>query len=115
MINALDVSDIGGSGKYIKIVGQTNGKLTATAADLKAGNVTATAISASTTSVAVTGTTVEAQIKSLASSIKTTSGTAGSAVQKVTAEGSGSLSLTATPSGTTTAITGSLEWIEVTS
>lgn len=114
-VNALDVSNIGGTNQYIKIVGQTNGKLTATAADLKAGNVTATAISASTTSVAVTGTTVEAQIKSLATSIKTTSGTAGSAVQKVTADGSGSLSLTATPSGTTTAITGSLEWIEVTS
>lgn len=114
-VNALDVTNIGGSGKYIQIVGQTDGKLTATAQDLKAGNVTATAISASTTSVAVTGTNVEAQIKSLASSIKTTSGTAGSAVQKVTATGSGSLSLTATPSGTTTAITGSLEWIEVTS
>lgn len=115
VIQNLDVANIGGTGKYIQVVGETNGKITATAQDLKAGNVTATAISASTTSVAVTGTTVEAQIKSLASSIKTTSGTAGSAIQTVTATGSGSLSLSASVSGTTAAITGSLEWIEVTS
>lgn len=84
-INALDVTSIGGSGKVITTISQTDGKISATATDLKAANVAATAITASTTTVGVTGTNVESQIKSLAQSIKSTSNAAATySVKKVT-------------------------------
>ena len=72
-INALDVTAVGGTGKVITTVSETDGKISATAIDLKAANVAATATDATDAKVAVTGTTVEAQIGSLATSIKTNS------------------------------------------
>lgn len=69
-INALDLASVGGTGKVITTVSQTDGKVSAAATDLTAANVGATASNSSTTAVAVTGTTVAAQISSLAKSIK---------------------------------------------
>lgn len=66
------LSSVGGTGKVVTTVSQTNGKLAADAIDLTAANVAATAITASGTTVAVTGTNVADQIASLAASIKTT-------------------------------------------
>lgn len=43
-IEDLDVTDIGGTGKYIQVVGQANGKITATAQDLTAANTAVTDI-----------------------------------------------------------------------
>ena len=66
------LTTVGGTGKVITSVSQSNGKISATATDLSAANVSATATEASDTAVAVTGTTVKDQIASLAKSIKTT-------------------------------------------
>lgn len=70
------LSSVGGTGKVVTTVSQTNGKLAATATDLTAANVAATASTGDSTHVAVSGTTVAAQISSLAQSIKTTSANA---------------------------------------
>lgn len=48
-IEALDVTNIGGTGKYIQVVGQSDGKVTATAQDLNAIAVAITAIEGLTT------------------------------------------------------------------
>ena len=66
------LTTVGGTGKVITSVSQSNGKVSATATDLSAANVAATASAGDTTHVAVSGTTVAAQISSLAQSIKTT-------------------------------------------
>ena len=80
-----ELAAVGGDGKVITTVSQTKGALAATAIDLKAANVAATATLASDTAVAVTGNTVEAQIASLATSIKTTKDNAKSySVKKLT-------------------------------
>ena len=71
-INALDVNAIGGTGKVITTVSEAKGKISATAIDLTAGNVKATASIGDDAHVAVEGDTVAAQIESLAKSIKTT-------------------------------------------
>ena len=84
-INKLDVAEVGGTGKVITTVSETDGKIAATAIDLTAANVAATATEASDNAVAVTGTTVAAQIASLAASIKTTEANAKSyRVKKLT-------------------------------
>lgn len=70
-IDALDVAAIGGTGKVITTVSQTDGKIAATAIDLKAANVAATAVAAGDDTVAVDGATVEAQVASLGKAIKT--------------------------------------------
>lgn len=70
-IEALDVPEVGGTGKVITTISEADGKISATAIDLTAGNVSATAISGETDKVDVEGTTVAAQIGSLAKSIKT--------------------------------------------
>lgn len=69
-IDNLDVNAIGGEGKVITTVSQENGKIAATAIELKAANVAASEISGSKETVAVSGTTVEAQIQSLGKSVK---------------------------------------------
>lgn len=69
-IEALDVDAIGGKGKVITTVSEADGKISATAIDLNASNVAATATNATDEKVAVEGTNVEAQIASLAKSIK---------------------------------------------
>lgn len=66
------LTTVGGTGKVITSVSQSNGKVSAKATDLSAANVSATASAGDTTHVAVSGTTVAAQISSLAQSIKNT-------------------------------------------
>lgn len=69
-LNALVLTEVGGSGQYVKSVKQENGKVSAVAEELTAGVVKATAITAVEGSkVAVTGETVAAQIDSLAQTI----------------------------------------------
>lgn len=83
-VEALDVDAIGGTGKVITTVSEADGKISATAIDLKAANVAATATEATDDKVAVEGTTVEAQIGSLAESVKATQKAAATyAVKKV--------------------------------
>lgn len=71
-VEALDADEVGGEGKVITTVSEADGKISATAIDLTAANVAATATAATNDKVAVTGKTVEAQIGSLATSIKDT-------------------------------------------
>lgn len=86
-INKLDVAEIGGTGKVITTVSETDGKIAATAIDLTAANVAAESTLVSDNAVAVTGTTVKDQIASLAASIKTVSKDAKSySVKKLTPE-----------------------------
>lgn len=86
-INKLDVAAIGGTGKVITTVSETDGKIAATAIDLNAEAVAATATVADTTHVAVTGTTVKDQIASLAESIKSVTTNANSySIKKLSAE-----------------------------
>ena len=64
------LTEVGGTGKVITSVSQSKGAVTASAIDLNASNVAATASPEDDTHVAVAGTTVAAQIESLAGSIK---------------------------------------------
>lgn len=66
-INALDLSSVGGTGKVITTISQTDGKVSATAIDLKATNVAYDNTSDTQISSA---TTVSAAIKELDSAIK---------------------------------------------
>ena len=61
-IQALDVDEVGGTGKVITTISEADGKISATAIDLTAGNVATTAISGEVDKVDVEGTTVAAQI-----------------------------------------------------
>lgn len=72
-IAGLDVDAIGGTGKVITTVSEQDGKISATAIDLTAGAVAATATEATDEKVAVAGNTVAAQIESLAKSVKSVS------------------------------------------
>lgn len=71
-VEALDVDEVGGTGKVITTISETDGKIAATAIDLKAENVAFTATSKVDGAVDVTGTTVTAAIASLAKSVKDT-------------------------------------------
>lgn len=64
------LTEVGGTGKVITSVSQNKGAVTASAIDLNASNVAATASNGDDAHVAVAGTTVAAQIESLAGSIK---------------------------------------------
>lgn len=75
-IEALNVAQVGGTGKVITTVSETNGKISATAIDLKAENVAFTPTSKVTGAVDVTGDTVTAAIASLAKSVKSTQNSA---------------------------------------
>lgn len=75
-IEALDVAQVGGTGKVITTVSETNGKISATAIDLKAENVAFTPTSNVTGAVDVTGSNVKAAIASLAKSVKSTQNSA---------------------------------------
>lgn len=75
-IEALDFEQVGGTGKVITTVSETNGKISATAIDLKAENVAFTPTSKVTGAVDVTGNTVTAAIASLAKSVKSTQNSA---------------------------------------
>ena len=69
-VEALNAEKVGGTGKVITTISEANGVIAATAIDLTAENVAATAIVASDNTVAVEGANVKAQISSLAKSIK---------------------------------------------
>ena len=75
-IEALDVTQVGGTGKVITTVSETNGKISATAIDLNAENVAFTPTSKVTGAVDVTGNTVKDAIASLAKSVKSTQNSA---------------------------------------
>ncbi len=70
-IKNLDVAEIGGDGKVITKISETDGLIAATAIDLTASNVAFTAITGDTASIDVDATQVQAAIASLAKSIKT--------------------------------------------
>ena len=75
-INALDLTEVGGTGKFVQSVSQSDGKVAAVAADLNAAAVAATAIAGDDLTVAVAGTTVAQQIQSLGQTLKTVEGNA---------------------------------------
>lgn len=79
-IEALSAATVGGAGKYLTSISETNGVITANAADLTASAVAASAISGDTTHVAITGTTVAAQIDSISQTLKSQEGAALTAV-----------------------------------
>lgn len=84
-IQALDVSTIGGTGKVVTTISETDGKISATAIDLVSTTVARTITEATDTKVAVDGTNVEKAIESLATSIKTVKDNAAKySVKKVT-------------------------------
>lgn len=70
-IKKLDVAEIGGDGKVITKISETDGLIDATAIDLTASNVAFTAITGDTASVDVDAAQVQDAIASLAKSIKT--------------------------------------------
>ena len=69
-IKNLDVAQIGSDSTYIKNISESDGKISATSAELNTSAVTRTATEATDTKVAVDGTNVEEAIESLATSIK---------------------------------------------
>lgn len=69
-VEALNAEEAGGTGKVITTISENHGVIAATAIDLTAENVAATAIVASDNTVAVEGANVKAQVESLAKSIK---------------------------------------------
>lgn len=75
-INALDLAEVGGTGKFVQSVSQSDGKVTAVAAALNAAAVAATAIKGDGSTVAVEGATVAEQIQSLGQTLKTVEGNA---------------------------------------
>lgn len=84
-IEALDVAQVGGTGKVITTVSETNGKISATAIDLKAENVAFTPTTNVAGAVDVTGSNVKAAIASLAKSVKSTQNSAATyKIKKVT-------------------------------
>ena len=84
-IQKLDVDEIGGTGKVVTTISETDGKISAAAIDLVSITVARTATEATDTKVAVDGTNVEKAIESLATSIKTVKDNAAKySVKKVT-------------------------------
>ena len=84
-IQKLDVDEIGGTGKVVTTISETDGKISATAIDLVSTTVARTATEATDTKVAVDGTNVEKAIESLATSIKTVKDNAAKySVKKIT-------------------------------
>ncbi len=75
-IDALDKADTAVDGEFVDSVSEENGIITVTRKAVAADKVTATAIASSTTTVAVEGTDVKAQIESLGKTIKTVEGNA---------------------------------------
>lgn len=86
-IKAMDLVDTTESGKFITAVQQADGKVTVERGGVSASMVTATNVEAGAGTVAITGATVEDQIKSLGQTLKTVGGNAAKyKVVKLTAE-----------------------------
>ena len=75
-IKAMDLNDTAVSGQFITAVHQTDGKVTVDRGGVSASMVTATNVEAGAGTVAITGATVEDQIKSLGQTLKTVEGNA---------------------------------------
>ena len=75
-IDAMVLAKVGGTGKFVQSVSQSDGKVTAVAAELNAAAVAATAIKGDGSTVAVAGDTVAKQIQSLGQTLKTVEGNA---------------------------------------
>ena len=84
-INGLDVNPIGGEGKFVKSVSETDGKIAAEVGDLVSTAVTRTATTGVTGQVDMTGTTVEGALVDLAKAVsETKKGAATYKIKKVT-------------------------------
>ena len=75
-IKAMDLDDTAASGQFITAVHQTDGKVTVERGGVSASMVTATNVEAGSDTVAITGATVEDQIKNLGQTLKTVEGNA---------------------------------------
>ena len=75
-IKAMDLNDVAETGKFITAVHQTDGKVTVDRGGVSASMVTATNVEGGAGTVAITGATVEDQIKSLGKTLKTVEGNA---------------------------------------
>ena len=93
-IEALDLTQVGGADKVITTISQADGKVSASAIDLTANNVKATASTGVPTAVDVAGETVSEQIASLATSIKSASTAAAAAHTVVNAKPDGHVKVT---------------------
>ena len=71
VIEGLDVAEVGGDTKYISSIKEENGKIVANAKDLTSSQVNRTATEASSTQIALSGTTVESSLVELAKNAKT--------------------------------------------
>lgn len=71
-INGLDVNPIGGEGKFVKSVSETDGKIAAEVGDLVSTAVRRTATTGVTSQVDMTGTTVEGALVDLAKAVSET-------------------------------------------
>lgn len=86
-INNLNKEDTEEEGKFVTKVAESSGIITVTRQTVAADKVTATAITDGTDTVAVTGANVDAQIKSLAKTVKTVQDNAAKyEVEKVTTD-----------------------------
>lgn len=70
-VDSLDVAKIGGDDKIVTSVSETDGKISATVVDKTASNITSTAVTGSTTQVAIAGTNVQTNINNIATALKT--------------------------------------------
>ena len=93
-VEALDLPQVGGEGKVITTISQTDGQVSASAIALTANNVKATESTGVSTAVDVTGETVSEQIASLATSIKSVSTAAAAAHTVVNAKADGHVKVT---------------------
>lgn len=75
-IDAMDLTDTAEPGKFITAVHQTDGKVTVDRGGVSASMVTATNVEAGDGTVAITGATVEDQIKNLGQTLKNVGGNA---------------------------------------
>lgn len=75
-IDAMDLSDTAVDGEFITTVSQLDGKVAIARAKVASDKVTAVAVSGGADTVAIEGTTVDAQIKSLGKTLKSVEGNA---------------------------------------
>ena len=86
-IAAMDLTDSAVDGEFITTVSQTDGKVAIARGKVASDKVTAVAVSGGADTVAIAGTTVDAQIKSLGRTLKTVEGNAAKyKVVKLTSE-----------------------------
>ena len=82
-VEALDVANVGGEGKFIQSIQETDGEISAVAVDLSAANVSSAAVAGDDSKVKVDAGTVQSAVESLATSIKTVEKAAGEKIKSV--------------------------------